>query len=113
MDSSKSVGDASTVTKTFQAKFTPTDTDNYNMVENIELEVMVNKADSGSLKTEFTPTDTDNYNTVENMELKGMVKKADGGSLKNGRADAEVHGRFRAYLHARLVGASRWTSVEL
>ena len=54
MDSSKSVGDASTVTKTFQAKFTPTDTDNYNMVENIELEVMVNKADSGSLKTEFT-----------------------------------------------------------
>ena len=35
-----------------------------------------------------------------------MVKKADGGSIKNGRADAEVHGRFRAYLHARLVGAS-------
>ena len=51
MDSSESVGDASTVTKTFQAKFTPTDTDNYNMVENIELEVMVNKADGGNLKT--------------------------------------------------------------
>ena len=96
MDSSKSVGDASTVTKTFQAKFTPTDTDNYNMVENIELEVMVNKADSGSLKTEFTPTDTDNYNTVENMELKGMVNKADGGSLKTVEltqkyTDASVH----------------------
>ena len=96
MDSSKSVGDASTVTKTFQAKFTPTDTDNYNMVENIELEVMVNKADSGSLKTEFTPTDTDNYNTVENMELKGMVKKADGGSIKTVEltqkyTDASVH----------------------
>ena len=96
MDSSKSVGDASTVTKTFQAKFTPTDTDNYNMVENIELEVMVNKADSGSLKTEFTPTDTDNYNTVENIELKGMVNKADGGSLKTVEltqkyTDASVH----------------------
>ena len=96
MDSSKSVGDASTVTKTFRAKFTPTDTDNYNMVENIELEVMVNKADSGSLKTEFTPTDTDNHNTVENMELKGMVKKADGGSLKTVEltqkyTDASVH----------------------
>ena len=96
MDSSKSVGDASTATKTFQAKFTPTDTDNYNTVENIELEVMVNKADSGSLKTEFTPTDTDNYNTVENMELKGMVKKADGGSLKTVEltqkyTDASVH----------------------
>ena len=96
MDSSKSVGDASTVTKTFQAKFTPTDTDNYNMVENIELEVMVNKADSSSLKTESTPTDTDNHNTVENMELKGMVKKADGGSIKTVEltqkyTDASVH----------------------
>ena len=96
MDSSKSVGDASTVTKTFQAKFTPTDTDNYNMVENIELEVMVNKADSSSLKTESTPTDTDNHNTVENMELKGMVKKADGGCLKTVEltqkyTDASVH----------------------
>ena len=51
MNSSESVGDASTVTKTFQAKFIPTDTDNYNMVENIELEVMVNKADGRNLKT--------------------------------------------------------------
>ena len=51
MNSSESVGDASTVTKTFRAKFTPTDTDNYNMVENIELEVMVNKADGRNLKT--------------------------------------------------------------
>ena len=51
MDSSESVGGASTAAKTFQAKFTPTDTENYNAVENIELEVMVNKADGGSLKT--------------------------------------------------------------
>ena len=51
MDSSESVGDASNTAKTFQAKFTPTDTENYNAVENIELEVMVNKADGGSLKT--------------------------------------------------------------
>ena len=51
MDSSESVGGASTAAKKFMAKFTPTDTDNYNMVENIELEVMVNKADGGSLKT--------------------------------------------------------------
>ena len=96
MDSSESVGGASTAAKTFQAKFTPTDAVNYNMVENIELEVMVNKADSGSLKTEFTPTDTDNYNTVENMELKGMMKKADGGSIKTVEltqkyTDASVH----------------------
>ena len=51
MDSSESVGGASTAAKTFQAKFTPTDAVNYNMVENIGLEVMVNKADSGNLKT--------------------------------------------------------------
>ena len=50
-DSSESVGGASTAAKTFQAKFTPTDTVNYNMVENIGLEVMVNKADGGNLKT--------------------------------------------------------------
>ena len=50
MDSSESVGDASNAPKTFRAKFTPTDTENYNTVENIELEVMVNKADGGSLK---------------------------------------------------------------
>ena len=51
MDSSKSVGGASTAAKTFQAKFTPKDTENYNTVENIELEVTVNKADGGNLKT--------------------------------------------------------------
>ena len=51
MDSSESVGGASTAVKTFQAKFTPKDTKNYNTVENIELEVTVNKADGGNLKT--------------------------------------------------------------
>ena len=50
MNSSESVGNASTAAKKFKAKFTPTDTDNYNMVENIELEVMVNKANGGNLK---------------------------------------------------------------
>ena len=49
MDSSESVGGASTAAKKFMAKFTPTDTDNYNMVENIELEVMVNKANQAPL----------------------------------------------------------------
>ena len=49
MDSSESVGGASTAAKIFQAKFTPTDTENYNAVENIELEVMVNKADQAAL----------------------------------------------------------------
>ena len=51
MNSSESVGGASTAAKKFMAKFTPTDAVNYNMVENIGLEVMVNKADGGNLKT--------------------------------------------------------------
>ena len=51
MDSNESVGGASTAAKTFQAKFTLKDTENYNTVENIELEVTVNKADGGNLKT--------------------------------------------------------------
>ena len=51
MNSSESVGGASTAAKTFQAKFTLKDTENYNTVENIELEVTVNKADGGNLKT--------------------------------------------------------------
>ena len=60
MDSSESVGGASTAAKTFQAKFTPKDTENYNTVENIELEVTVNKADGGNLKTvELTQKYTD------------------------------------------------------
>jgi len=66
MDSSESVGGASTAAKIFQAKFTPTDTENYNAVENIELEVMVNKADGGSLKTielaqKYTDTSVHTY----------------------------------------------------
>ena len=51
MNSSESVGNASTAVKKFKAKFTPADTTNYNMVENIELEVLVNKADGRNLKT--------------------------------------------------------------
>ena len=50
MDSTQSVGDASTTAKTFKAKFAPTDTANYNAVENIKLEVTVDKADGSTLK---------------------------------------------------------------
>ena len=49
MNSSESVGGASTAAKKFMAKFTPRDTDNYNVAENIALEVTVNKADQAAL----------------------------------------------------------------
>lgn len=60
MDSRESVGGASNAAKIFQAKFTPTDAVNYNTVENIKLDVTVNKANGGSLKTvELTQKYTD------------------------------------------------------
>ena len=49
MDSTQSVGDASTAPKTFKAKFTPTDT-NYKTVENIDVSVTVDKADGRTLE---------------------------------------------------------------
>ena len=49
MNSSESVGNASTAAKKFKAKFTPADTTNYNTVEDIELEVTVSKANQASL----------------------------------------------------------------
>ena len=51
MDSTLSVDDVSDAAKTFKAKFTPADTNNYKTVENIEVSVTVNKADGRSLKT--------------------------------------------------------------
>ena len=49
MNSSESVGNASTAAKKFKAKFTPADTTNYNTVEDIELEITVNKANQAPL----------------------------------------------------------------
>ena len=49
MNSSESVGNASTAAKKFMAKFTPADITNYNTVEDIELEVTVNKANQAPL----------------------------------------------------------------
>ena len=51
MNSIEAVGNATAGAKSFRAKFTPENTDNYNTVENIELEVTVNKADGNNLKT--------------------------------------------------------------
>ena len=49
MDSTQSVGDASTTSKTFKAKFTPTDPTNYKTVENIDVSVAVGKATAPTL----------------------------------------------------------------
>lgn len=51
MDSTQSVGDASTTAKTFKAKFTPTDNTNYKTVEDIDVSVTVGKADAPTAPT--------------------------------------------------------------
>lgn len=51
MDSTQSVGDASTTAKTFKAKFTPTDNTNYKTVEDIDVSVTVGKADAPAAPT--------------------------------------------------------------
>ena len=50
MDSTQSVGDASTTPKTFKAKFTPADTTNYKTVENIDVSVTVGKKTAPTLE---------------------------------------------------------------
>ena len=72
MDSSESVGGASTAAKTFQAKFTPTDAVNYNTVENIKLDVTVNKANGGLKTVELTQKYTDTSEHTYTPDWSGL-----------------------------------------
>ena len=72
MDSCESVGGASTAAKTFQAKFTPTDAVNYNTVENIKLDVTVNKANGGLKTVELTQKYTDTSEHTYTPDWSGL-----------------------------------------
>ena len=77
MNSTQSVGDASTTPKTFKAKFTPTDA-NYKTVENIEVSVAVGKADARTLE-DITVNQKCTVTTGE--KAIGAVMPADAGTL--------------------------------
>ncbi len=62
-DDTQSVG--SVGTKTFKATFTPEDTDNYNVLENLDVTVNVNKADNPATIKEIEPIVTKGGNTVD------------------------------------------------
>lgn len=109
MDSNESVGDASTATKTFKAKFTPTDKINYNMVENIELEITVNKADGNNLKTEdlsrkytytseytYTP-DWSGLPSGQTWSYNSEYSVSDGSNAKLTKQDFEADGSLLTY----------------
>ena len=77
MDSTQSVGDASTTPKTFKAKFTPADTTNYKTVENIDVSVTVGKKTAPTLpdikhNLLYTTTSTQ----VANVGRAGMPEDA-------------------------------------
>ena len=103
MDSTESVGDASTAAKKFKAKFTPTDTANYNTVENIELEVTVNQADGGSLKTvDLTQKYTDTSEHTYTPDWSGLPEGqtwsyGSSASIKLPTQDFTVDGRELTY----------------
>ena len=78
MDSTQSVGDASTTSKTFKAKFTPTDNINYKTVENIDVSVTVGKADAQALAD--IPV-SQNYTVTTGEKAIGAVMPADAGTL--------------------------------
>ena len=80
MDSTQSVGDASTTAKTFKAKFTPADTTNYETVENIEVSVTVGKADAPTLP-DITLNQKCNVTTEQSKDIGTAGMPADAGAL--------------------------------
>lgn len=80
MDSTQSVGDASTTAKTFKAKFTPADTTNYETVENIEVSVTVGKADAPTLP-DIALNQKYNVTTEQSKDIGTAGMPADAGAL--------------------------------
>lgn len=79
MDSTQSVGDASTTPKTFKAKFTPTDA-NYKTVENIEVSVAVGKADAPTLP-DIAVSQKYTVTTEQSKDIGTAGMPADAGAL--------------------------------
>ena len=77
MDSTRSVGNASTTPETFKAKFTPTDA-NYKTVENINVSVAVGKADALTLAD---ITLSQKYNVTTGEKAIVAVMPDDAGAL--------------------------------
>lgn len=80
MNSTQSVGDASTTAKTFKAKFTPTDNTNYKTVEDINVSVTVGKADARTLE-EITVNQKYNVTTEQSKNIGTAGMPADAGTL--------------------------------
>lgn len=78
MDSTQSVGDASTTAKTFKAKFTPTDNTNYKTVEDIDVSVTVEKAAAPTLAD---ITLDQKYTVTTGEKAIGTVMPANAGTL--------------------------------
>ena len=91
MNSTQSVGDASTTAKTFKAKFTPTDNTNYKTVEDINVSVTVGKADARTLE-EITVNQKYNVTTEQSKDIGTAGMPADAGALTYAKGTATQTG---------------------
>ena len=83
MNGEESVGDVSNDAKTFKAKFTPDDTKNYEIFENIGIEVTVNKADAPAV-TDGSLTVTNDVEETYSFDLASLLPQLNYGTITYG-----------------------------
>ena len=83
MNGEESVGDASATAKIFKARFTPDDTKNYEIFENIGIEVTVNKADAPAV-TDGSLTVTNDAEETYSFDLASILPQLNYGTITYG-----------------------------
>ena len=91
MNSTQPVGDASTTPKTFKARFTPTDTTNYETVENINVSVAVGKAAARTL-ADIPVSQKYTVDTEQSKNIGAAGMPADAGTLTYTAGTSSVSG---------------------
>ena len=95
MDSTQSVGDASTTAKIFKAKFTPTDPTNYKTVENIDVSVTVDKADMPTSLADIPVSQKYNVTTEQSKDIDTTGMPDDAGTLTYVKGTASTNGSVK------------------
>lgn len=83
MNGEESVGDVSATAKIFNARFTPDDTKNYEIFENIGIEVTVNKADAPTV-TDGSLTVTNDAEETYSFDLASLLPQLNYGTITYG-----------------------------
>ena len=83
INGSESVGDASATAKIFKARFTPDDTDNYEIEDEVELKVTVNKAAAPAV-TDGSLTVTNDVEETYSFDLASLLPQLNYGTITYG-----------------------------